>query len=299
MRHGLMRTRIANGDWHRSDKRSNVVDAVSARTACDAMERASRDANIPTFLIDPGDAQRLSVASSLKSSHGVTAMPYSRMWMESVAYFDNGKTGRCVALIENPNNYAKGIGALLMWVAMCETDGQLTGPLSTVLVCGECDERGAMHLTIGDRDDVPVKVAPHLASLNPQDASTEKVAHYLATRAVWDVLYLFVMMSCRNVEVVKREHPAQYDRKRRKYRGGYQYNTVIVRTKDKRIVCDADPLAPEGPPARHMVRGHFKTYTAEAPLLGKLTGATTGRRTREAVAMQARLSTSTKWWADR
>jgi len=274
MTHGLMRKRIANGDWRRADNLSNVVDAVSARDACNRMERASRDVGIPTFLIDPGDGQRLPIAINLKSGDGSMAMPYERMWVESVAYFDNDKTGRFVALVENPNNYAPECegGAVLIWWAMCATDAQLTGVTSTVLVSGECDERGVVRPTLVDGKNINIKVLPHLASLNPQKALTQDVAHDLATRAVWDVLYLFMMLSCRNVEVVKRKYQGNYDRKRRKYKGGYQYHTIVVRNKDKRIVCDADPLAPEGPPARHMVRGHFKTYTSEAPLMGKLTG---------------------------
>ena len=178
-----MRTRIANGDWRRADKLSNVVEAVSARDACNAMERASRDVDIPTFLIDPGDGQRLPIVSNLKSGDGSIAMPYKRMWVESVAYFDNDKTGRFVVLAENPNNYApecEGGAVLISW-AMCAFDAQLTGVMSTELVNGECDERGVVRPIAGDGKDINIKVVPHLASLQPQKASTEEVAHELAS----------------------------------------------------------------------------------------------------------------------
>ncbi len=95
-----------------------------------------------------------------------------------------------------------------------------------------------------------------------------------ARQAPTAALYALSLMNCKNVRLDDGEDPPPALARRHQRRHG------VPMSRFSRIVLPGPPrTASHGPgstnpttPAHHMVRGHFKTYTAEAPLLGRHTG---------------------------
>lgn len=83
-------------------------------------------------------------------------------------------------------------------------------------------------------------------------------------------------MHCRNVEVI--DEPLTRQQKRFKKRQAVKgrnvtyFNILDLYPFKKQIVKDGDSISTGVRRAMHMVRGHFATYTDEAPLFGHTTG---------------------------
>ena len=94
-----------------------------------------------------------------------------------------------------------------------------------------------------------------------------------ATNFLIFVTAMATLMNCKNVVTVRREHDAAIQRKRgrRGHLPLYAYHELLIRgqeTHGKANVLDGAGL----PVAIHWVRGHFKRYTKDAPLFGRMTG---------------------------
>lgn len=80
-------------------------------------------------------------------------------------------------------------------------------------------------------------------------------------------------MNCRNVELVDVQPSAWRLRKRRQKGNflGMEYKKIILDGRSRRSLT-SNQEAEKRHQRLHVVRGHFKTYTAEKPLMGKLVG---------------------------
>ena len=80
-------------------------------------------------------------------------------------------------------------------------------------------------------------------------------------------------MNCRNVELVD-VLPSAAQRRKRQRKGnllGMEYKKIILDGRSRRSLT-SNQEAEKRHQRLHVVRGHFKTYTAEKPLMGKLVG---------------------------
>lgn len=275
MKHGLMRTRIANGDWVRVDSLmppgggaltdQSIKDASAG---CDLLQRAATAPSVPTFCLT---ATVDALVSGVSHLSGGTAeelsIPYPEMWLE-YKVVDESLSLPARGCMFVSIHYNPGIGMLM--TSYSTSRDAILGPTAEAYIPAVVGPNGGCVVQPTSSGLVELEYTPLVMQMTAEERRDLERVIDMEWRLV---VYLLTMISCRNVEIVKREHRGEYDRKRRKFKGGYQYHTLVVRKQDKRIVYDSDPLlAPESPAALHMVRGHFKTYTSEAPLLGKLTG---------------------------
>jgi hypothetical protein len=80
-------------------------------------------------------------------------------------------------------------------------------------------------------------------------------------------------MNCRNVEIVE-EGPSSIQRRKRQRKGdlpGLEYKKIILDGRSRRSLA-SNQEAERRHQRLHVVRGHFKTYTADKPLMGKFVG---------------------------
>jgi hypothetical protein len=86
------------------------------------------------------------------------------------------------------------------------------------------------------------------------------------------VMWAVGLMNCRNVKTVEVTPQATKTKKQRRPRqAGVSYHTIVLPSIRQKADGSSEPVEPGSQPL-HKVRGHFKTYTADAPLLGKHTG---------------------------
>lgn len=104
---------------------------------------------------------------------------------------------------------------------------------------------------------------------NHLDSEWEWISHTL--RAI-ECLFLF--LNCKNISTEKKYPPKSLNKKRIKQgkQPLFTYHTLVVNPMSEKKRNDGTH-EPTGIKQRlHFCRGHFKEYTAEAPLFGKLTG---------------------------
>lgn len=79
-------------------------------------------------------------------------------------------------------------------------------------------------------------------------------------------------MNCKNVTLQEIHRPGKKTKKMRRTRpGGLSYHTIVLPNKHRAEDSGIESGMPDAR-ALHRVRGHFKTYTEEAPLMGKHVG---------------------------
>lgn len=106
-------------------------------------------------------------------------------------------------------------------------------------------------------------------SLEPSDAE------YVAGEAPLETALMVVsLLHCSNVKPIVEVPPMQRQERRRMERAGHkpiEYKRLTVKPHSSRSGTGSSDESGEGM-AIHLVRGHFKTYTPERPLLGKYSG---------------------------
>lgn len=86
---------------------------------------------------------------------------------------------------------------------------------------------------------------------------------------VLPAMWAIGLMNCKNVHL-EQSTTEKVTRKQRRRRPGIEYHTIVL--PGRRTAKGGGRSSGESHVAQHQVRGHFKTFTAEAPLLGKHTG---------------------------
>jgi hypothetical protein len=87
-------------------------------------------------------------------------------------------------------------------------------------------------------------------------------------------------LHCKNCHIVEQRIPISHNKSKRRRERGYteRYHVLQIETMKKVFAEEGNAEKTGIKQALHICRGHFKTYTAEKPLLGKISG--------------------TFWWAD-
>jgi len=83
-------------------------------------------------------------------------------------------------------------------------------------------------------------------------------------------LFTVSLMNCKNTELVEPKNSVRRAKRAARMEKYWQQYHVIKVNSGKRYADGYDPLG--GSMASHIVRGHFRTYTEDAPLLGKHVG---------------------------
>jgi hypothetical protein len=101
------------------------------------------------------------------------------------------------------------------------------------------------------------------------DDGMERLAMSMAEPVMWAI----GLMNCKNVSLqeISRE-PITTKKQRRARNPGLRYNTIVLPNGQTTMRRPSDGNGERDVMPLHQVRGHFKTYTKDAPLLGQHTG---------------------------
>jgi len=122
-----------------------------------------------------------------------------------------------------------------------------------------------------------------MASLPEIDAMEESERdgwHRALNLYLFAALFAVSLMHCKNVDVVEVDPPEKLSRRHRQRHGSplFSYRVLDVTPMTRTLESDGRRSEEGLAGALHICRGHFKTFTADAPLFGSRTG--------------------TFWWAD-
>lgn len=87
---------------------------------------------------------------------------------------------------------------------------------------------------------------------------------------VMPAMWAIGLMNCKNVSLEECS-TERITRKQRRKRPSVKYHTIVLPGTPSKG-STGNPIGAQGHISQHQVRGHFKTFTTEAPLLGKHTG---------------------------
>lgn len=113
-------------------------------------------------------------------------------------------------------------------------------------------------------------------ALHPEGNFILDVPHEDKLMSVWPVgmimpaMWAIGLMNCRNIHLEERT-TGKRSRKQRRPRPELKYHTIVLPSRSA-SGGSGGSAGGESVLAQHQVRGHFKTYTAESPLMGKHTG---------------------------
>lgn len=115
----------------------------------------------------------------------------------------------------------------------------------------------------------------HLTLCDPNFPPTPKVDQELvwrySLRASAIVIVTYSMLNCRNIELADKD-PSSRPTKKRKGKTGLTWKVLAIKPKTSRRRSDSSQESSERLTRAHLVRGHFKTFTPDKPLLGRATG---------------------------
>lgn len=138
-------------------------------------------------------------------------------------------------------------GTEMLGVRGLHWDGHEFNPLDTTL---KVDDDGFFRATVSEGDNIK------LGSL---------------IDICWNGLVAIGFMNCKNVRTERVERKARQPKKARRQRPDKaDYHTIVLPR--SAYAGHYEPTGEHRELAMHYVRGHFKTFTAEAPLLGKHVG---------------------------
>ena len=221
--------------------------------------------------VDHALHQRLEFTAktvNFATDFGELSLPYPHMWIE----WNNSRTGSAMALqcLEIAGQISKERSYLAIpWMVMPRENPRYGGlPL-------EYDEilRLDFH---SDRSIAGVSgyrrgAGNHMSVLPTQggDDIGGSVAGLVDT--VWNGLVAIGFMNCKNVTTERHERPQKSSKKQRRKRPPkLDYHTIVL--PGYRGHTSGNREEKQDILALHQVRGHFKTFTAEAPLMGKHVG---------------------------
>jgi hypothetical protein len=146
------------------------------------------------------------------------------------------------------------------------------GPLLRALVM--VDDTGQLMMDGQDVPWMPIRPASAAfldAATEDEDLETwvEELKFY-----VYATLLTMSFMHCKNVDLVDHEPPEKLSKNHRRRTGRplVSYKTLDIDPMRKVLSRDGHAETDGLASALHICRGHFKTFTPDAPLFGKLTG---------------------------
>jgi hypothetical protein len=123
--------------------------------------------------------------------------------------------------------------------------------------------------------DVGPGISEHLPDFTPE--LTEQESLYLRGLSMylaWPAIFGLSLMNCKNVDLREVGPPQKLSRKHQRQRGVPLTSYYVLDIKPMRRVLDTEGEAQTKGLAHalHICRGHFKTFTEDAPLFGKRVG---------------------------
>lgn len=182
-----------------------------------------------------------------------------------VIYDDRDETTRCLICCQSPGR------PLMLGGVTLRADGSITGTEEIPVSEGTQNVVDAMMSPVGKH---VAKRAYETNDFDPEGLSeAEKaLAYFMHTGAVQTIVLALRMFHVKNMEIVA-DQPAKRAKKQRRIKPEQRikWHTIKVRPQGKQY-RHADGSSLPTLTAMHLVRGHFKTYSAERPLFGKYVG---------------------------
>lgn len=182
----------------------------------------------------------------------------------SVVFPQGSSVDRVQSILEN------GFGdlALMFYGAMCDKDWKLTG----------ASAYGMIKIPIDGLGQIVGEMSIKLTRTNTPDLLHNKEDQRFATYMVQGmvpILYSLSLLTCKNVRTQIRVQPAprmpRDDALKLPKKPDREFHIIDVPLINK-LYETKSTLGEKGKSGLHTVGGHFKTYTADAPLLGKHVG---------------------------
>lgn len=203
---------------------------------------------------DAQDETWTGLGMQMVESFGPQKMPFPSLWIEFVLGDGEGwweQMATCV--METDYGYGVAFFRLLpdgnvsTPDLVCQVDISPQGVVEDIRAAWAMDD--AKDDWVGDEDSIAV------------------------LKMAMPVMWAIGLMNCRNVHTVEvTPEPRRTKKQRRPRKAGVSYHTIVLpavgRSGGRLDPAMGDPLNQP----LHKVRGHFKTYTADAPLLGKHVG---------------------------
>ncbi|MBO0885141.1 MAG: hypothetical protein J2P17_33385 [Mycobacterium sp.] len=189
---------------------------------------------------------------------GPLRLPYDRCWVE---YHDPVRDFRCAAVIEQ-------LSPKLVWARLCYQHRNDAPYIPGYWVGLTLDESGYQAVQLGGGLLMADGRTPDAVSAQPADYDHQLD---LVTVNTYPALMAIGLMNCKNVPL-DNGSTRPVKGKGHKRRAIPAYRHVIVRVPRPTAKASESTGESEGFVPWHLVRGHFKTYTADAPLFGKHTG---------------------------
>jgi hypothetical protein len=199
---------------------------------------------------------------------GQIAPPFSRFWVESRSPNPHRFTGWAVVFDVVADDPSGAVRWRLRARLVAElSKGDPVGPLLEAFI--DVDADGQLHFD----DDLPgVVMAPASPAVIAEDAVAvwnDELKFYL-----YAALLTVSFLHCKNVDVVEVDPAPALSRKHQRRTGRALSRYVILDIDPMRQVLRRDGQLEQGGlvSALHICRGHFKTFTPDAPLFGRLVG---------------------------
>lgn len=217
---------------------------------------------------------------SLDDDIGPMRLPYPEMWMEWYIPATGYRGGKRYTEAHTPARFATylyerrldedTVLVTVQFMAEAQNDNQPPGKERPILLSEmpfsfEVDQQGTYRhatLTAHQPKDLPAK---------PLRMMTEE-----ANSCLFTVALALNLINCKNVTTAKAGNIAVRRSGREKRQGAQPmaFHTIVLpgMTVERGRVSRRQAAANEEVLRQHMVRGHFKTFTNERPLLGRHTG---------------------------
>jgi|GEM_PF-5759437 len=205
----------------------------------------------------------------------MTYLPWGRCWFEYRQPTTQRIKGKVVDYADSSMDWTVGIFAQLSrdksqveFHVYIKAFYDATGDKDLIYV-------GTNFRGVGDTGETsPVFINPSWERYISQGIISRQLLIEICSREVCNVLYANMFAHCRNVTYYEKNHPEKL-RKRNEKRGKVPQETYRILDIDglqKQAKSEATESEGELKRALHICRGHFRTYTEESPLFGKVTG---------------------------
>lgn len=211
---------------------------------------------------------RRTDSETLRNSVGPQRLPFEHLWLEGLWHPScGGMNGADAYAIychsndaRNPDLSTSDVESTTYQIFALMNDGFIRrAPMAVLNVV---DSHGLV------RGTQVYALAPEGNFTVPMDTRTDNKAKW-AIGMVMPAMWAIGLMNCKNVHLEEVEVSPRAGKKSRRKRPSVRFNTIVLPGGQSTKPVDRGGSRET---AVHQVRGHFKTFTAEAPLLGQHVG---------------------------
>lgn len=214
----------------------------------------------------------------------VDALPNDARWSVAVMLFMEGRGRRAVRLAdwtlcidEDGSIDVHGEDLSHEWTRLVFPERHRSLPPATEAELSD-EDRAALHSLSAAEDRIAELTRQRDEAQAKSDAVLDKAradfAPHMRRFALYPVLLAHSLMACKNVTDEEHDPPERLSKRNQRKRGEplVRFRTLVI-TPMGGGARNAERLSlGDGMTALHIVRGHFKTYTADRPLFGKRIG---------------------------